>query len=237
MQIPEENQPTSTPAAGATADDQPLRITFSEPTEPASQQAPGTVLPLRPAPRSKGGRPRSSSTSKRRNPPRRTERPVITPRLSMYCTPGADDEIDFSRTNDETVQRLARAVQKPEAQKRLGLVDATGAAVPPRTWQGMTSTLLDAVNAIGVQFAVNQWKLTDKQAELLLLRRDPATHQMVAQLSGELLDKYLPGGFGAYDKEITLVVVLGGFVLNAVQQIQAMRAADALANIPAAMAA
>jgi hypothetical protein len=146
-------------------------------------------------------------------------------------------EIDFQRTNDETVQKLARAIQTPEAQKRLGLVDGAGQPVPPRTWAGMTTTLVDAVNAIGVQFAVNQWQLTDEQAALLLLRRDPATHATVAQLSGEVLDKYFPGGFGAYDKEITLVVVLGSFVLNAVQQIQQMRAADALAAVRAPMAA
>jgi hypothetical protein len=147
-------------------------------------------------------------------------------------------KIDFSRTNDETVQKLATAIAgDPEAQRRLGLIDGAGVPVPPRSWAGMTSTLVDAVNSIGVQLAVNTWKLTDQQAQLLLLRRDPTTHQTVSQLTGEVLDKYFPGGFGAYDKEITLAVVLGGFLLNSVQQIQAMRAADALAAMPTPMQA
>lgn len=186
---------------------------------------PGDVVPIRPAPRNVGGRPRGSTTKKRRNPPRRVDKPVITPRLSMFTRD--DGTIDFDRTNDETVQKLARAIQTPEAQRRLGIVDGAGQPVPPRSWAGMTTTLVDAVNAIAVQAAVNTWQLTDEQAALLLLRRDPTTHANVAQLTGEVLDKYFPGGFGAYDKEISLLVVLGGFVAQSVQQIQQLRARDA----------
>jgi hypothetical protein len=223
------------PAAAPGFDQQPETDlgAHTEPTQLPTRE-PGDVVPIRPAPRKAPGRPKGS-TSKRRNPPRRTDRPVLTPRISMFTTDAG--KIDFTRTNDETVQKLAAAIQDPEAQRRLGLVDGAGAPVPPRSWAGMTSTLVDAVNAIGVQFAVNTWKLTDKQAELLLLRRDPETHRTVAQLTGEVLDKYFPGGFGAYDKEITLAIVLGGFVLNGVQQIQQMRAADALASMPTSMAA
>jgi hypothetical protein len=226
--------PEQKPADAPAFDSQPANAVGAPAPAPATAPA-GDVVPIRPQPRNQGGRPKGSRTAKRRNPPRRTDRPVLTPRISMFTTDTG--EIDFQRTNDETVQKLARAIQTPEAQKRLGLVDGAGQPVPPRTWAGMTTTLVDAVNAIGVQFAVNQWQLTDEQAALLLLRRDPATHATVAQLSGEVLDKYFPGGFGAYDKEITLVVVLGSFVLNAVQQIQQMRAADALAAVRAPMAA
>jgi hypothetical protein len=87
-------------------------------------------------------------------------------------------EIDFSRTNDETVQKLATAIAgDPEAQRGSGSSTARAQPVPPRSWAGMTTTLVDAVNSIGVQLAVNTWKLTDQQAELLLLRRDPTTHR------------------------------------------------------------
>lgn len=199
---------------------------LNAPPEPLTEPASGPhIVPIRPTPRKATGRPRGSKT-KRRNPPRRTDTPVITPRLSMFTTDAG--EIDFGRTNDETVQRLARAIQTPEAQRRLGLVDGAGSPVPPRSWAGMTTTLVDAVNAIAVQAAVNQWKLTDEQAALLLLRREPQTHAGVAQLTGEILDKYFPGGFGAYDKEISLLIMLGGFIATSVQQIQQLRATDAL---------
>jgi hypothetical protein len=155
----------------------------------------------------------------------------------MFVKDDDQEAIDFERTNDETIQRLARAVSKPEAQRRLGLVDGAGQAVPPRSWAGMTTVLVDSLNAIAVQAAVNAWKLTDEQAQLLLLRREPATHATVAQLTGEILDKYFPGGFGAYDKEISLLVVLGGFIAQSVQQIQQLKAADALRATPASMAA
>jgi hypothetical protein len=206
----------------------------AKPANPVMDEQPASVLGPRPAKRVQTGRPPKKRTHNR-NPPRRVERPVITPRIS--CFTRDDGTIDFDRTTDDTIQKLARAIQTPEAQRRLGLVDGAGQQLPPRTWAGMTTTLVDAVNAIAVQAAVNTWKLTDEQAAVLILRRDPATHQTVAQLTGEILDKYFPGGFGAWDKEISLLVVLGGFVTNGYQQIQAMKAADSLRNVPASMAA
>jgi hypothetical protein len=165
-----------------------------------------------------GGRPRKRY---RKNPARRVDRPIITPRLSCFLT--AENEIDFERTNDETVDRLRHAVTRPDALRRLGLVDTKGAPVDaPRSWGTLSDTLVDAVNAIGAQLAQNAWQLTDDQAAVLLLRRDPATRQQVSMLTGDLLDKYFPGGFGAYDKELSLLLILGGFVAQSVQQIKTL---------------
>jgi hypothetical protein len=192
----------------------------------AAVPAPQPVAPL--APKSRG------KYRRRRNPARRVERPVITPRVGFFTKD--DGSIDFDRTSDETIQKIAAAVKRPEAMQRLGLVDQAGEPVAPRTWGSTSTMLVDALNGLLVQGAANVWKLTDDQAKLLILRRDPATHAGVTQLTGELLDKYFPGGFGAYDKEITLAVLLGGFALNAVQEIQKMRLADQAAAPLAAAA-
>ena len=135
-----------------------------------------------------------------------------------------DNSIDFDRTKPETIEQLRAAISRPDARKRLGLVNDAGAPTPPRTWGSMTSTLVDATNSIAVQAAVNTWKLTDDQAQLLVLRRDPKTHEQVVVLTGEILDKYFPGGFGEYDKELSLLILLGGFTAKAVQEISAMNA-------------
>lgn len=141
-----------------------------------------------------------------------------------------DGTIDFERTTPATVEQLRKAVTHPEAQRQLGFVNDAGAPTPPRTWSNMTTTLVDAVNAILVQAAVNTWRLTEDQARFLLLRNDPpvvvngqqlpSTHEQVTALTGELLDKYFPGGFGEYDKEISLLLLLAGFTANAVQRIR-----------------
>lgn len=152
---------------------------------------------------------------------RRVERPTLTPRMSFFLND--DGSIVFDRTNEQTIEALRKAIAAPEAQRRLGLVDAAGERTPPRTWANMTTTLVDALNSIAIQAAVNTWKLTDDQARLLFLKNDPAIYQQTVQLSGEVLDKYFPGGFGEYDKEISLLLLVGGFTVNAVQKIKAMK--------------
>lgn len=136
-----------------------------------------------------------------------------------------DGDIVFDRTKPETIEQLRKAISKPEAQKRLGLVDDAGTPKPPRSWKGLTSVLVDSINAIAVQAAVNTWKLTDEQARLLFLKTEPGTYKQTIDLSDELLEKYFPGGFGEYDKEISLLLLLGGFTTTAVQKIQAMKSA------------
>lgn len=136
-----------------------------------------------------------------------------------------DGSIIFERTNDQTIEVLRKAISRPDAQRRLGLIDTAGEPTPPRTWANMTTTLVDALNSIAIQAAVNTWKLTDDQARLLFLKNDPATYHQTVQLTGEVLDKYFPGGFGEYDKEISLLLVVGGFTFNAVQKIAAMKEA------------
>jgi hypothetical protein len=160
--------------------------------------------------------------AKRMPPPRRrrTEKPTLQPpRLAFFID--EKEHIDLDRVADETIERLKVAISTPEARQRLGLVDATGEPIAERSWKGMTTTLVDSLNAIAAQAAVNAWKLTDDQAALLILQREPKTHDQVVTLTGELLDKYFPGGFGAYDKEISLLILLGGFVGQSVQQIRA----------------
>lgn len=136
-----------------------------------------------------------------------------------------DGSIVFDRTNDQTIAALKKAIAAPEAQRRLGLVDAGGEPTPPRTWANMTTTLVDALNSIAIQAAVNAWKLTDDQARVLVLKNDPKVHEQTVQLSGALLDKYFPGGFGEYDLEISFLLLVGGFTVNAVQKIAAMKEA------------
>lgn len=215
--LTEEAAPPSPPLAAAVLD--------GEPRAPAP-------------PRRKPGRPRHVAAA------RRTDKPTLTPRLSVFIND--DCEIQFDRTKAETVEQLRRAIAKPEAQKRLGLVDDAGAPTTPRTWQGMTATLIDSINAIAIQAAVNTWKLTDEQAAILFLRNAPApppgkptVYDQTVQLTGELLDKYFPGGFGEYDKEISLMLILGGFTINSVQKIAAMKAAGprAVVHFPDAGAA
>jgi hypothetical protein len=173
------------------------------------------------APRPAGIRPAKRHYRRRRNPGRRVAKPVITPRLGFFVD--AAGMIDFSRTTDESIEKLKKAVLQPEAMRRLGLIDPQGEPAEPRTWTHLTMALIDSVNALAVQAAANAWKLTDDQAAILFLRRKPETHRQVSTLTGELLDQYFPGGFGAYDKEITLLVLLTGFGLESMQLIEAMK--------------
>lgn len=171
------------------------------------------------------------TAARRPPPPRRrttTTKPELkTPRLTVVT----DDDglIDFDRVTPDNFEKFKAAVTHPEAMRRLGLVNDAGAPTPPRTWANMTEVLIDAVNSIAVQAAKNNWKLTDDQAKFLFLKNapppevpgQPTVYQQTTQLTGELLDKHFPGGFGEYDKEISLLVLLGGFTTTAVQKIRA----------------
>jgi hypothetical protein len=172
-------------------------------------------------------RPAKRPYHRRRRPrPKLAKKPTTLPsRISFLITD--DGKIDLSRTTDENIRQLRGALGAPEALRRLGLVDADGEPTEARTWAHLTMALIDSVNALAVQAAANTWKLTDDQAAVLFLRRKPEMHGQVSALTGELLDKYFPGGFGAYDKEITLLVLLTSFTLESMQTINAMKAAPA----------
>lgn len=217
-----ESLESLTPPAG---ESRPL-----DPPDPAENHG----KPLSQTPSAIASRERRARKQKK-NPQRRTTAPVITPRLSMFVTDGGD--INFERTSGETVDRLKRALATPEARKRLGLVDDAGTPTAPgRSWNSMSGALVDALNLVCVQAAVNTWKLTDDQAALLVLKRKPDTHQGVTHLTGELLDKYFPGGFGDYDKEISLLVLLGSFVSDSVREIRRMRGPATVHTFPSAEA-
>ncbi len=191
-----------------------------EPRRDEDDEHPAALPIIKPRPRP--GRPRGRGR-RRVAAARRTEKPVLTPRMSFFVND--DNSIDFQRTKPETIEQLRKAISQPEAQRRLGLANDVGEPTPPRTWTNITAVLVDSVNALAVQAAVNTWRLTDEQARLLFLRTDPDVYQQTTQLTGELLDKYFPGGFGEYDKEISLLLLVGGFTMNAVQKIRAMNPA------------
>jgi len=159
---------------------------------------------------------------------------VLTPRLS--CFTRDDGSIDFERTNDETVERLAKALEQPEAKQKLRLVVGNNPE-PERSWSGMVPTFVDAVNAIAVQFAVNRWTLADSEARYFLLRRKPETFAQLAACFTRILDKRLPGGFGEYDDEITALILVVGFVTEGVQAVSAGRAPATVASFPPMTAA
>jgi len=144
------------------------------------------------------------------------------------------ETIDFERTNDDTVEKLRKAIETPAARARLRLVGAPAAAAPAAaSWdRSMAETLVDAVNMIAIQAAVNAWKLTDEQAALFAMRREPETHAAFSQTVNGLLDKYAPGGAGEWDLELKALLLGGGFIAKAVQACRAMKAPATVHHFP-----
>lgn len=169
-------------------------------------------------------RPRRSTRRRGRRPnpqARRTEKPVLTPRISAYLRD--DGSIDFDRTTEATIAQLATAMQTPEARERLGLA-APSTSPRGSGWESTVPQLVDVVNALTLKFAiVPKFELTDEEAALFVLRRNPQAHGDVCASTTFLLDKFFPGGFGEYDAAIKGAIALVGFVGESVQQLQQLR--------------
>lgn len=164
----------------------------------------------------------------RRNPAKRTDRPVITPRLSMFKTESGD--IDFSRTNQETIEQLARAVKTPEARRRLGLDAGAGesassspSAPPASTWGDTTPVLLECGNLLILKLAEHQFKLTQAEAATLYMGRKPELRAKVEQKGTAALDKRFPGGLGENQDLFDIGALLFTFFSESLLIIQEMR--------------
>jgi hypothetical protein len=200
---------------------------------PAADVEPAAPAPAaRPEPRPTG-RPKGARDKTRRKV-KSTTTTTATIRPRLIVTIEDDGRIDVAHTNPDAVARLKTAIADPTLRERLGLVADVGAPLPaPRAWdKTIAETLVDAVNMIAVQAAVNTWKLTDDQAALFVMRRKPETHAAFTSVTGELLDKYFPGGAGQWDLELRALLLAGGFLAEAIQACKAMRSPATVHQFP-----